>query len=277
MNHIRRLFSVRAGVDELFLEHHEQQALCPGGTDDPENRQTPQMTLMVGTALKDSFFHHHMGRQATQSPSQPRCDVQLFADKRTSSHASPILFADSLLHAGNHFPKIGGKPPAGIKFSKINVNKPHSLAFHHPAQLAGLLYARILFPFANTLCFFEDDFAGGLQEIATLLYSWLKHVEASPYRLAQQARPRLIFIRNKNPQGTEKAVENEIKKEELIPKGGVETRDEEQDERKALRNVTTALISAAKRSGAQYEYFRMNRLLNDHFGRKFSSTKDSVA
>lgn len=47
----------------------------------------------------------------------------------------------------------------------------------------------------------------------------------------------------------------------------METPDEEQAERKALRNVTTALISVAKQSGAQYEYFRMNGLLNDHFSR----------
>lgn len=102
--------------------------------------------------------------------------MQLFADQITANQPSPVLFADSMLHAGNHFPKIAEKPPGGIKFSKINVNKPHSLAFHHPAQLTGLLYARILFAFANALCFFEDDFPGGFSEIATLLYSWLKHI-----------------------------------------------------------------------------------------------------
>ena len=41
---IDRLFSVRAGVDELILEHHEQQALCPVGTNSPAERQVPRRT-----------------------------------------------------------------------------------------------------------------------------------------------------------------------------------------------------------------------------------------
>lgn len=96
---------MKAGIDELFLEHHELPStrgpLNLNGINIEslhEGTKVPQMIMMVGTTEKTQIIQRLLNGEVSNvgalRSQESRSDVHLFVDPATSTCDSPIIFVD---------------------------------------------------------------------------------------------------------------------------------------------------------------------------------------
>jgi len=179
--------------------------------------QTPSLLVLIGNAAKNIALRELFGIKRAHRFSIKRGpgEMHLHVDP-SSIFGKPLLIADTDLSerlavkvSTEHCHEISRRSIKGIK-SEFSGRR-----------IASNVYARLLSPFADVLCFFCDDL-GGFKQVANYVAAWLDH----PSTIPATTRPRVVLVTEKIPAGVESEkkalnsflmlLKREIKSEDLL-------------------------------------------------------------
>ncbi|KAG0649360.1 Calcium-independent phospholipase A2-gamma [Hyphodiscus hymeniophilus] len=182
--------TLRAGLKDMLLEEHHHPYSLFKFMRRPE-QQTPQMIMLLSQSTKT--WAMGLLRFGSRPYEILTGEVHLRLDDDTSRSDSPVLFADCELHNLSTVVKA-----ESTRWLGDAVQRP--LTWYHqtsngldPKSLAHLVYAKLLAPFSNIICFFAEDF-GGQQALAEILVVWLVSFSNRSSDLAPPTYPRVIIM-----------------------------------------------------------------------------------
>jgi len=156
--------------------------------------QTPSLLVLIGNGAKNVALRELFGikRAHRFSIRRDAGEVHLHVDP-SSIFGRPLLIADTDL--------------SERLAVKISTEECHEISRRNirgiNSELSGRkttsgVYAKLLSPFADVLCFFCDDL-GGFKQVACHLATWLDH----PSTIPVTTRPRVVLVTEKFPGGVE--------------------------------------------------------------------------
>lgn len=234
--------TLRAGLKDVLLQEHHRAYTA---LDFPSiDEQSPQLIALIGQQIKTAVMKKL--RFGSHSQEAAPGEIHLRRDDVSTAHECPRIFAECELH---NSPIIS--QTASDRLSGDIVTRP--LTWHQsgsqtvdPLILAHMLYAKLLAPFSNVICFFSDDF-GGLSAVAQVLALWLLSLSNRPSDLPPTAHPRVLI---------------------LTPDGGGGRFDEQAATKRFMRNVGR---ESEKRMGmltgkSKLRKAELDQLLSAQFG-----------
>lgn len=182
--------TLRAGLRDLLLEEHHRPYTIFKSFLSLDN-QTPQMITFIGERTKSLVMQKlRFGARPYESISG---QVHLRVDEETAKQGSPLLLADCELHNLSFLTKAETEGYMGdIVQRPLTWHKRLSQGLD-PASLAHLIYAKLIAPFSNVICFFAEDL-GGMQAVAGVLAVWLMSFSNRPSDLPFSTRPRVLIL-----------------------------------------------------------------------------------
>ena len=174
----------------LQLASNDSLSLCDTGRLDqvcrmlPDPvRQKPSLIFFPGAGSKDHALSYLFRPERLKKGAREGGN-SLRIDRSTMDSDNPILILESDLEA---------PPPRPLQYVNCHENQAHKIVWHPPPSdcLWLSLHARLLFPFADVICIFANDF-GGLEGVVRYLRRCSKYSFASS--APWQIRPRVLIV-----------------------------------------------------------------------------------
>jgi hypothetical protein len=160
----------------------------------------PSLLVLIGNTTKSVALRELFGVKRVRRFRNKRTvgEVHLHLDPSTIFNGRPIFLADA------DFPR------QKLSTKSTTADKCHEIT-KHPIQwstassgtslrtIADSIYTHLLFPFADTFCFFSADL-GGFRQIAIHIAAWLE--KGSSSTLPKCIYPKVIIASDKIPLGT---------------------------------------------------------------------------
>ncbi|KAI9767708.1 MAG: hypothetical protein M1839_004369 [Geoglossum umbratile] len=161
--------------------------------------QQPSLFVLIGNTAKSLALRELFGVKKTRKFKGKRNtgEIHLHLDPSSIFYNRPILFADGDL------PKEDLRKNLAVA-EKCHVTTRRSLSKVRMGlslnEIADSIYTRLLFLFADVLCFFSSDL-GGFKQIACHMAAWLEKGQSST--LPKSTYPRVVIVTEKIPLGAE--------------------------------------------------------------------------
>lgn len=161
--------------------------------------QKPSLFVLIGNVAKSVALRELFGvkRRWKFRSKRNSNEVHLHLDPSTIFTGRPIFLADIDLSSRNVIAK-------SITRAKCHEITRHTIQWTPSSRgtslsgAAASIYARLLFPFADTFCFFSTDL-GGFRQIAVYIAAWLDNANSST--LPKSIYPRILIVSDKIPLG----------------------------------------------------------------------------
>jgi hypothetical protein len=168
---------------------------------EPE-RQCPGLLLLLGGRAKSTALNTLLS--ASSDANRRGCnDIRLHLAASSVFSEGPVLIAEGDLLDPRRLDNSCGKPDLR---GCTKINLPQLCNGHDPstkADLANLIYSRLLHPFTNVVCIFLADFPK-LDDAVHRLTTWLDHCPAST--LSQTTFPHLLLVTETGEQGRSREI-----------------------------------------------------------------------
>ena len=185
------------GQEVALLESNRLQNLTRY-ISNPDTEQA-SLFMLIGNAAKSAALRQLFGIKRARGFRNKRSagEIHLHLDPSTIFHGRPIFLAD----ADSHKQTFRAKPATADKCHETITRTVRS---HAPSSglslddVAVSVYARLIFPFVDTFCFFSADL-GGLDQIACQIATWLEKAISST--IPKCASPRVMIVSDEIPPG----------------------------------------------------------------------------
>lgn len=147
------------------------------------NVETPSLVFFVGNRCKDAAMQQ-LGIETTKEDGLG--GIRIFLASTTELTTQPVFVAESDTSMDS---RLQGHPPPSHCHEMNEQNLPANFSSKSGHSVMDYMYHRLIFPFADVICLFVDDF-GGVANVARRIIGWLTQGEPSQ----GQALPHLILV-----------------------------------------------------------------------------------
>ncbi|KAI9855646.1 MAG: hypothetical protein M1813_009692 [Trichoglossum hirsutum] len=194
-NHSHWLSLCTQGNETALLESDTLQTLT-NQFPDPDTQQ-PSLFVLIGNAAKSSALREVFGVKKARTLKSKRNAGEIHLHS-SIFHNRPILLADGDLPKQSLRKKVTveGKCHETIRRTLPSIQA--GLPDLSLDEIADNIYSRLLFPFADVVCFFSADL-GGFTEVVRRVAAWLEKGQSST--LPESTHPIVVIVDEKIPPG----------------------------------------------------------------------------